>query len=161
MVETGGERGDLRVVGDRLGDRAAQSLQEGLQHYRSCPEYEQLNDLLHKGKSATMLPSIAASSSGHWNQEASRRWHRATEPSSDRRTCANTSPRKASTSADPSRWPPDGGRAARTGPGGMRASIVSMRSRLSKTSSIRTQMRALTSPSGRVGTLNLRVSYGG
>ena len=32
---------------------------------RSCPEYEQLNDLLQSGKSATMLPSMAASSSGH------------------------------------------------------------------------------------------------
>ncbi len=34
--------------------------------YKSCPEYEQLKDLLHSGKSATMLPSIAASRSGHW-----------------------------------------------------------------------------------------------
>src|SRR6202050_4511480 len=32
---------------------------------RSCPEYEQLKDLLHSGKSATMLFSIAASNSGH------------------------------------------------------------------------------------------------
>ena len=36
--------------------------------------------MLQSGKSATMLPSIAASSSGHWNQEGSRRWHRATRP---------------------------------------------------------------------------------
>ena len=27
-----------------------------------------------------MLPSIAASSTGHWNHEASRRWQRATVP---------------------------------------------------------------------------------
>ena len=31
--------------------------------------------MLHSGKSATMLPSMAASSSGHWNQDGSRRWH--------------------------------------------------------------------------------------
>ena len=33
---------------------------------------EQLKDLLQIGKSATMLPSIAASKSGHWNQDESR-----------------------------------------------------------------------------------------
>ena len=68
--------------------------------------------MLHKGKSATMLPSIAASSSGHWNHEASRRWQRATAPSPARRTCANTSPRNASTSAKPS---PEGARRGQRG----------------------------------------------
>ena len=38
--------------------------------------------MLQSGKSATILPSIAASSSGHWNQDGSRRWQRATRPSS-------------------------------------------------------------------------------
>ena len=33
--------------------------------HKSCPEYEQLKLLLHNGKSATMLPSITASSNGH------------------------------------------------------------------------------------------------
>src|SRR5262245_46517268 len=46
---------------------------EGLRSYRSWPEYEQLNDLLQSGKSATMLPSTAASSSGHWNHDGSRK----------------------------------------------------------------------------------------
>ena len=32
--------------------------------------------MLQSGKSATMLPSIAASSSGHWNQDGSRGWQR-------------------------------------------------------------------------------------
>ena len=32
--------------------------------------------MLHKGKSATMLPSTAVSSSGHWNQDGSRGWQR-------------------------------------------------------------------------------------
>src|SRR5262249_13023838 len=41
--------------------------------HRSCPEYEQLNDLLQRGRWATMLPPITASSSGHWNQDGSRR----------------------------------------------------------------------------------------
>ena len=40
-----------------------------------------MNDLLQSGKSATMLPSIAASSSGHWNHDGSRRWQRSTRPS--------------------------------------------------------------------------------
>ena len=38
--------------------------------------------MLHSGKSATILPSIAASSSGHWNHDASRRWQRAIVPPS-------------------------------------------------------------------------------
>ena len=54
------------------------AIRECAAHHRSCPEYEQLKLLLHSGKSATMLPSIAASSSGHWNQDASRRWQRST-----------------------------------------------------------------------------------
>src|SRR5204863_5002500 len=79
-----------------------QALEQELPHQRSCPEYEQLNDLLQSGKSATMLPSIAASSSGHWNQDGSRRWQRATRPSVPMRTQRKISPRKPSTSATPS-----------------------------------------------------------
>ena len=41
--------------------------------YRSCPEDEQLKDLLHSGKLATMLFLIAASNSGPWNHDGSRR----------------------------------------------------------------------------------------
>src|SRR6516225_11978168 len=48
--------------------------------YRSWPEYEQLNDLLQSGKSATILPSIAVSRSGQWNHDASRKWQRSTRP---------------------------------------------------------------------------------
>src|SRR5581483_11822612 len=70
--------------------------------YKSCPAYEQLNDLLQSGKSATMLPSMAASSSGHWNHEGSRRWQRAIVPSGPSRTQAKMSPRKPSTRAIPS-----------------------------------------------------------
>ena len=55
--------------------------------HRSWPEYEQLKDLLQRGKSATMLPSITASSSGHWNHEGSRKWQRSTLPS-----CAKLDP---------------------------------------------------------------------
>ena len=36
--------------------------------------------MLQSGKSATMLPSITASSSGHWNQDGSRRWQRSIRP---------------------------------------------------------------------------------
>ena len=63
--------------------------------------------MLQSGKSATMLPSIAASSSGHWNQDGSRRWQRSISPSAPMRTATSTSPRKPSTSASPSRAPPD------------------------------------------------------
>ena len=49
--------------------------------------------MLQSGKSATMLPSIAASSSGHWNQDGSRRWQRAiravgVEPQPDQHVAA-------------------------------------------------------------------------
>src|SRR5438105_262641 len=53
-----------------------------------------------------MLPSITASSSGHWNHEGSRRWQRATVPSAATRTQASTSPRKPSASAMPSHGAP-------------------------------------------------------
>ena len=42
-----------------------------------------------------MLPSIAASSSGHWNQDGSRKWQRAIARLSSR-TQTSTSPRKPS-----------------------------------------------------------------
>jgi hypothetical protein len=88
------------------GDRQRQSqqiLEQRLAHgggaQRSWPEYEQLNDLLQSGKSATILFSMAASSSGHWNQDGSRGWQRATVPSSSSRSQTRMSPRKPSTSA--------------------------------------------------------------
>ena len=60
-----GERGVVRRR-RRFGQRGVrQAFEQCPAHQRSCPEYEQLNDLLQSGKSATMLPSIAASSSGH------------------------------------------------------------------------------------------------
>ena len=49
-----------------------------------------------------MLPSIAASSSGHWNQDASRRWQRSTRPLPSSRSQTRTSPRKASARPRPS-----------------------------------------------------------
>ena len=55
-----------------------------------------MNDLLQSGKSATMLPSMTASSSGHWNHDGSRKWQRAIVPSPSMRTHASTSPRKPS-----------------------------------------------------------------
>ena len=84
--------------------------------------------MLHSGKSATMLPSIAASSSGHWNQDGSRRWQRAIAPSGARRTQARTSPRKPSTRARPSAASPPAGRpgSARMAPAGSRSRICSI-----------------------------------
>ena len=52
-----------------------------------------------------MLPSIAASSSGHWNQDGSRRWQRSMRPAASMRSQTSTSPRNASTSAMPSHGP--------------------------------------------------------
>ena len=54
-----------------------------------------------------MLPSIAASSSGHWNQEGSRRWQRAIFPASSL-SQTSTSPRNPSTRAMPSPDPSPG-----------------------------------------------------
>src|SRR5512134_1913617 len=80
--------GRWRLLGQRPLDEAAQ---QDLSHgQRSWPEYEQLNDLLQSGKSATMLPSMAASSSGHWNHEGSRRWQRWTRPSVSSRSHTST-----------------------------------------------------------------------
>src|SRR5690606_39995801 len=49
------------VTGGRI-TLSNRSLRMKVDPQRSWPEYEQLNDLLQSGKSATMLPSIAASS---------------------------------------------------------------------------------------------------
>ena len=93
------ELGKAGLVGLGRGfrERAVnEAFEQRLAHQRSCPEYEQLNDLLQSGKSATMLPSTAVSSSGHWNQEASRKWQRSTRPLPSSRSQTSTSPRKAS-----------------------------------------------------------------
>jgi hypothetical protein len=68
IVEGAGEFADGLGARTRAvdGDGALeQRAEEQRAHQRSCPEYEQLKDLLQSGKSATMLFSIAASSSGH------------------------------------------------------------------------------------------------
>ena len=60
-----GKRGIVRR-GRRFGERSMrETFKERLAHQKSCPEYEQLNDLLQSGKSATILPSMAVSRSGH------------------------------------------------------------------------------------------------
>src|SRR5487761_2557832 len=103
-----GERG-LVGLGRRLGERAmGEAFEQRPAHQRSCPEYEQLNDLLQSGKSATMLPSTAVSNSGHWNQDASRRWQRSTRPLPSSRSQTSTSPRKASVRPRPSQTFPLG-----------------------------------------------------
>ncbi len=95
-----------------------------------------------------MLPSITASSSGHWNQDGSRRWQRAMRPSPSSRSQTRMSPRKPSTIAMPSRGAPALGSAtSRIGPPGSRSRICSISARLCSTSWMRTQTRALTSPS--------------
>ena len=55
-----------------------------------------------------MLPSIAVSNSGHWNQDASRRWQRSTRPLPSSRSQTSTSPRKASARPRPSQILPFG-----------------------------------------------------
>ena len=54
--------------------------------YRSCPEYDPLTDLLHTGKSGTMLSWISSSSAGHVVQDGSRGKKRAIRPPSPKRT---------------------------------------------------------------------------
>jgi hypothetical protein len=65
----------------------------GRPDYKSCPEYEQLKLLLHSGKSATMLPSITASSSGHWNQDTNPDQHIAAKRLNDRHAFRYRGPR--------------------------------------------------------------------
>src|SRR5439155_972310 len=80
------------------------------------------------GKSATMLPSMAASSRGHWNQDGSRRWQRSIAPPGARRTQARMSPRKPSTRAMPSTSLSGGWMvSALTGPAGSLARSCSIR----------------------------------
>src|SRR3974390_217272 len=154
-VHVRGEFGERGLVRPRRGLRqrcVRNAFEQSAAHdYRSCPEYEQLNDLLQIGKSAMMLPSIAVSSSGHWNQDASRRWHRATVPSALSRSQTSTSPRNASTSAKPS-LAPCVVKTVRTSPGGSESSNCSSIDRLCSTSRMRIQTRALTSPASRTGT---------
>src|SRR6478735_485570 len=128
--------------GDSHRPREQRFQQQGA-HQRSCPEYEQLNDLLQSGKSATMLFSIAASNSGHWNHDASRAWARAMRPPS-MRTETSTSPRKASVMAMPS--PEPSRSSTRAGPDGRLPSQCRNSAMLCSTSRIRTQTRASTSP---------------
>ena len=65
-----------------------------------------------------MLPSIAASSSGHWNHDASRRWQRSMRPP---HRCAATPARRRGTlrPAPCLRRGPVGSTATRTSPSGM------------------------------------------
>ena len=101
-----------------------------------------------------MLASIAASSNGHWKQEASRTWPRAILPSAPRRSQARKSPRNASTRATPSLRSPGGQRAA-IGLAGSDASHALMSAMLASTSRMRTQTRAFTSPWEKTGTSNV------
>ena len=93
-----------------------------------------------------MLPSITASSSGHWNHDGSRKWQRAMRPSVPRRSQTKMSPRK------PRRSPclrTLGGARQRHGvsaAGQTFEDLLDQRHAL-VTSSMRTQTRALTSPS--------------
>jgi hypothetical protein len=107
-----------------------------------------------------MLPSIAASSSGHWNQDGSRRWQRSTRPSAPMRTHAKMSPRKPSTSAAPSAAVRAAGSGLRVAPDGSPARICSISARLCSTSRMRIHTRALTSPACTEGTSNCSVPYG-
>src|SRR5215211_2223406 len=122
-------------------------------HHTSCPEYEQLKDLLHSGKSATILPLMAASSSGHWNTEASRTW-----PPVAMRNHTRRSPRNASTTATPSRGALAGGTGTCTGPAGRPESHSFTRRMLTSVSRMRTHTRALTSPPEKTGTSNTALS---
>src|SRR5262249_51948277 len=158
------ELGERRFVLVRRRFRqgaAKEALEQGSAHarspYRSCPEYEQLNDLLQSGKSATMLPSITASNSGHWNQEGSRKWQRATRsPSSLTQT--STSPRNASVIATPSRTAPERSISVWIEPSGRCRKICAIIARLCSTSRTRIQTRALTSPASSTGTSNSSAS---
>ena len=119
--------------------------------HRSCPEYEQLNDLLQSGKSATMLPSIAASSSGHWNHDASRRWQRsmrpaAVDPQPHQHVAAERFGQRHALARAARRRSRCGRR-----PAASRSSICSISDRLWSISLMRIQTRALTSPSVSTG----------
>ena len=98
-----------------------------------------------------MLFSIAASSSGHWNHDASRAWQRAIRPSTTR-THTSTSPRNASVMAMPSLANSAGRSPTRVGPGGRLASQPLSRTMLCSISRMRTQTRASTSPLVKTGT---------
>src|SRR5215207_1846975 len=90
-----------------------------------------------------MLPSIAASRTGHWNQEGSRRWQRAILLVRSSLNHTNKSPRKLSTTAAPSRgWSKLFGNSEQMKPSGRLSSICSMRDTLSWTSMMRIQTRA-------------------
>src|SRR5262249_43145292 len=143
----------------RFGERPArEAFKQRWTHQRSCPEYEQLKDLLQSGKSATILPSMAVSRRGHWNHDGSRKWQWSTLPSS-MRTAASTSPRKPSTRPKPSPLP-RALKPAAIGPSGRRAMIWSISEKLCSTSRMRIQTRALTSPSDSTGTVKSSLSYG-
>ena len=61
-----------------------------------------MKDLLQSGKSATMLPSITASSSGHWNHDGVAQVAALDAAVLADAEPASTSPRKPSTSPRPS-----------------------------------------------------------
>ena len=70
-----------------------------------------------------MLPSTAASRSGHWNHDGSRRWHLETVPWGSRRSHTKMSPRKPSTRAAPSQGAGDSER-LRPGTNGAAGQII-------------------------------------
>ena len=107
-----------------------------------------------------MLPSIAASSSGHWNQDGSRRWQRVDAAvgaeCAPRRRCRRGSPRPAPAPSPAAGRVAARGSARRAGA----ARICSISARLCSTSRMRIQTRALTSPACSTGTSNCELVVG-
>jgi hypothetical protein len=114
--------------------------------YRSLPEYERLKDLLQSGKSGTMFLSTAYSRAGQLRNDGSATFTRATAAGPAARTAYQTGPRQASTTA--AAWAPgaSGPGATRGVPRGVRAAASPIRRADSAASSIRTIVRAHTSP---------------